>query len=656
MFSQHILLAASFALFIPSFAEAAGTRLYWFVPDGLRADPKVFDVFGWAQEGKLPNIKRMMDQGAWGYSMPTFPSHTPVNFATLMTGAYPEKHGVTDGPMRVEGFSLEKPSVNGFSSTAKKVETIWRTLEKAGLRVALISIPGSTPPELDSGATVRGRWGNWGADFHALNFQSAKGADSRSSGGLGSRLFYQGPELTRDVPMRTASGWSKAFSSRASAREMAILAYGTTFYAYVGGEGETRSLRNAFVSFSMDKKMPVARLTRTNEWSPWLPITLTWRGQRIESSVRVCLIRLSPDGFVKVRLLFDVLNRTITQPPGLAETLRRAVGPMVDFPDNWPAQLNQLPEERDVLLTEAHMALEWHKGVAARLLSVEKPDVLIQDTYVPNQILESRWWLRHIDPDAPDYLSTDPAEREKRRAEILGVYQGIDAILGKAMSSADPDAVFVLSSDHGILPIKKEVRLNNLLAREGLLFFDVNLQTGEPMIDWARSKAIFLKMIGVYVNPSGLAGPLKRGSGAEYDALRRRVADVISGLKDNTAPVVEKIVPWERAGELRLPGNRVPDLVLAMMPGYALTEDMDKSGDVLRFSRQSGYKQAVLADGRASLWTPFVIMGPGVKKGFRLKTPIHNADQNPTLLTLLGIPIPSFVQGRVLNEILEKPR
>ncbi len=45
---------------------AAATRLYWFVPDGLRADPQVFDVFGWAREGKLPNIKKMMERGSWG--------------------------------------------------------------------------------------------------------------------------------------------------------------------------------------------------------------------------------------------------------------------------------------------------------------------------------------------------------------------------------------------------------------------------------------------------------------------------------------------------------------------------------------------------------------------------------------------------------------
>ncbi|MDX6769481.1 MAG: alkaline phosphatase family protein [Elusimicrobiota bacterium] len=638
-------LAAALLLLVPLSASAAGTKLYWFVPDGLRADPRTLDLFGWAAEGKLPNVKKMMERGSWGYSIPAFPSHTPSNFATLMTGAYPERHGVADGPMRVEGHALDKPSVNGFASTAKKTPPVWKTLEDAGLRVTLLSIPGSTPPELDAGATVRGRWGNWGADFHALNFEA--GPSSRAASGA-SRLFYLGPELTRAVATRPAEGWGDGFTTARPALEAQLLAYGATMHALVTGVGDGYDA----VVLSADKKTAAARLTRAGEWTDWLPVTLQWRGQAIETRARLCLIRLGGDGSFKVRWLFDVLNRTIVQPPDAAASLGAAAGPMVDFPDNWPAQLNRLPEEREVLLAEARMALEWHRRAAGRLLSADAPDALIQDTYVPNQMLESRWWLKHVDPAAPAYAATSPEERAARRAELLSVYQGIDAVLGEALDKAGPETVIVLSSDHGILPIKKEVQFNNLLAREGLLVFKTDPASGETGVDWARSKAAFLKMIGVYVNPGGLAGPWTRGSGPEYEKLRGRVARLLEGVKDGGAPVVEKVLPWERAGELRLPTDRVPDLVLAMNPGYALTEDMSPGGPVLRDAVQSGYKQAVIADGRPSLWTPFIVMGPGVKKGFKLPEPVRNADQAPTLLTLLGVPVPDAAQGRVIEELL----
>lgn len=140
-------------------------KLYWFVPDGMRAEPYVFNVYQWAREGKLPNIKKLMDEGSYGYCKPVYPGHTPVNFATLFTGSYPEVHGVSDGPIHTEGHPLVRPSVMGFSSTAKKVEPMWVTLEKQGRNVVVLAIPGSTPPELSGGFTLVGRWGGWGAEF-----------------------------------------------------------------------------------------------------------------------------------------------------------------------------------------------------------------------------------------------------------------------------------------------------------------------------------------------------------------------------------------------------------------------------------------------------------------------------------------------------------
>ena len=44
--------------------DTTAKKLYWFIPDGMRADPGLFNVFKWAQEGKLPNIKKMMDNGS----------------------------------------------------------------------------------------------------------------------------------------------------------------------------------------------------------------------------------------------------------------------------------------------------------------------------------------------------------------------------------------------------------------------------------------------------------------------------------------------------------------------------------------------------------------------------------------------------------------
>ena len=108
------LATALFAFFLYStFVPQGKLKLYWFIPDGVRSEPELFTLYQWAEEGKLPNIKKLMERGSYGYSKPTFPGHTPTNFATLLTGATPLRHGITDGPMHVEGKPLDSVAVAG---------------------------------------------------------------------------------------------------------------------------------------------------------------------------------------------------------------------------------------------------------------------------------------------------------------------------------------------------------------------------------------------------------------------------------------------------------------------------------------------------------------------------------------------------------------
>ncbi|MFH1415995.1 MAG: alkaline phosphatase family protein [Elusimicrobiota bacterium] len=634
-------------------------KIYWFIPDGMRADPKTFNVFKWARQGKLPNIKRMMENGSYGYCIPVFPSHTPVNFASLLTGAYPKTHGVADGPMHIENRPLNRVSVGGFSSVAKKVPPIWINMEENNKDVVLLSMPGSTPPELDEGITIRGRWGGWGADFHALNFQARENLSQRKKQGRASRLFFFGPELTKYIDYEPAAGWVNGPVSFSQPLEIIMEGWGTEIFGYIYDSKDDEIPDYDRIAFSLNKKDIISDITH-GEWGDWCPVKLNWQGKSIDSDVKCKIIKLDMDKegslFFRIRCFYNNLNEYITQPPEIAGEVIDNVGPMVDFVDNFPPQLIYYPEDKDTFLEEADMSLVWHKNAAEMILEKYDPDVFIHDIYTPNQMLTSRWWLGYIDPVSSRYDEVAEDQRTELWNEVLDMYTKLDDIIGEYLKKADEDTLIVLSSDHGAVPLNKWVHLNNLFAREGLLKFTIDEKSGEPIINREESKVIYLKMDNVYIHPEGLAGNWIRASGPEYEKLRDKVIELLNNLKDeHSDKPVAAAVKWEDVRDYwDLPEDRVGDLIIANKSGFGWNEEFTADLKIFSIPLKTGYKQAILPDETKGMWTPFIIMGPGVKKDHKIKKPIKMIDQYPTIMHLMGLEIPDFVEGQELKELYDK--
>ena len=403
---------------------------------------------------------------------------------------------------------------------------------------------------------------------------------------------------------------------------------------------------------SRDRASTLATLG-VGEWSPWVEAEASWKGVPVATRQRVEVIRLDPDGFFRVRVLFDGLNRLSTEPPEVADVLRAEVGPMVDFADSYPAQLVYYPEDKQAFAAEAAQSLEWHAAAVDAVYRRYDPDVFVHCVYTPNQLLTSRWWMGALDPASRRYAGVSETERAALWAEVQGMYRQIDDAIGRAVADAGPDTLVVLSSDHGAIPLNRWVRLNNLFAERGWLATTPDPQTGAPEVDWAHSRVVFLNTYHVYIHPDGLGGDWHRAGGPAYEALRAEVTAALGALRDGADAPVAQITPWESANAtLGLPADRVGDLVLTSLAGYAwneeLTDDRALFGDPL----VAGYKQAVAPDSTPGLWTPFILAGPGIRAGHRLSAPIHAIDQLPTLLRAMGQPVPAAVEGKAIEEIL----
>lgn len=629
-------------------------KLYWFIPDGVRAEPNLFTIYKWAKEGKLPNIKKLMEKGSYGYSYPNFPSHTPVNFAALLTGTYADVNGVDDGPMREIGKPLDKVAIGGFRSTAKKVPPIWKTLEDAGMKTTILSVPGSTPPDINKGVVLRGRWGGWGADFNAVNFETKGNLIQRIKQGRAVKLFYFGSPLTQYIDGQKVIGWENPPKSYSDPIEVRLTAWESTVYAYIYDSTNDNKKNYDRVLFSIDKKRVLARLGKT-QWSRWIPITLKWKTSDFEipvdTSVKIAVIKLDNDGFFRIRLNYDNLNKYIAHPASSSTIMEKDLGPMIDFPDNFPAQLIYYPEDKKIFQDEAKMSFDWHTGAVSSLIRNFSPNVVIQDIYTPNQMLTSRWWMGYIDPSSTRYNDISSKERDKLWDEVSDMYKKLDGIIGEILKNSGNNTYVVLSSDHGAVPLNRYVRLNNFFAQKGWLKFTIDQKTGEPIIDWGNSKVIYLKMAHVYINPNGLSGNYQRASGSGYENLRIDVKKALSELmdEDGNKPLVE-IIEWEKVKDyLKLDPSRAGDLVIANSPGFGWDEEMSSDLKVFVKPDVSGYKQAIKAIDVPGMWTPFIIAGPGIKKDYFLgNKPFSLIDQYPTIMKALKQKIPNFVQGKSL--------
>jgi predicted AlkP superfamily phosphohydrolase/phosphomutase len=635
-------------------------RMYWIIPDGLRADPDVFSMYRWASEGKLPNIRKLMQRGSYGYSQPVFPSHTPVNFATLLTGTYPDKHGIADGPMHIEGKPLDKVAIGGFRSTARKRKAIWSDLEDHGERVAVISVPGSTPPELEKGIVVRGRWGNWGPDYAAINFEQNSNPREGRAVGNSSKLFFFGPSLTRYINSEPFSEWTAKPRSYGAIRQVTLDAWGTAIFGvlYDSTNDGTESFDRLLVS--LDQRTVVADL-KLGELSDWLPVVLGFSAGEssrtdVPSNVKVELIRGGTKGDFRIRVLYDVLNSFVTKPAGAAEVLKRETGPMVDFADNFPHQLIQYPEDRGAFLRELNESSSWHTRVVSPIVERLRPSVVIHDLYDPNQMLTSRWWMSKVDPQSKRFSEWSETDRSQAWEEVLGMYKHIDALVGEVLSVAEPDSFIVLSSDHGNIPLDRSVRINNLLAKHGLLHMLPSDPSSTPTIDWKRSKAVFLNMCHVYINPNGLDGPYRRAQGLRYQNLRRKVVKILRELRDdNGVAPVDDLAVWEEVqAKFRLSPDRTGDIVIAARPGFGWSEELSRDEKVITTPLITGYKQAIIPQHAPGLLTPFMVVGPGVKPGFFIgESPIDHVDQYPTVMRLLRHSAPADIDGEAVESIFD---
>jgi predicted AlkP superfamily phosphohydrolase/phosphomutase len=513
----------------------------------LGLDGATFDLMQpWVAQGHLPNLGKLLSDGACSPLESTIPPITPCAWSSFMTGKNPGKHGLFD-------FVEPLADHRGFRFTnacSRHGETLWGYLSRNGRRVGVMNVPMTYPPEpVQDGYLISGL----------------------------------------DTPNEQSD------------------------YTY------PKSLRDELAAQGIHYRIDVQHLGN---------------------------MRTDRRRDLRLKELCDV------------ETVR----------------------------TQALLHLQRRYPVDFNMLVYTATD----------QVQHHFWHYMHSRHD-----KYDPRGAERYRNAIRDVYVHVDQLIGSVLNEIDDRTVVIVMSDHGFGPTTDvRVRLNQALAENGLLSFDSEgvpgrtlrtlagkldgilrstLSNGakrllagafprlrvwfealdEARIDWSKTSA--------YTNEAYRSSPavwLNRRTSAQIDR-----ASATRSL-DELLELTEKVLRALTVPETGRPAishvyrtrdlyhgpymDKAPDLIPSWWEdGFLLEQSMPgmQPGQAVERSREP-IKGGVEFAGSHRLHGVFAMAGGPVRKGYAF-TGAHITDVAPTVLYLMGLPIPGDMDGKPLLGALD---
>lgn len=582
-------------------------------------------------EGHMPNLGRLMAEGAWREVVGVFPTLTPPGWTALWTGSWPGTHEVMDFNIRARGRPLSE-TVWGINTALSKSEYLWNALERGGKRAILVKQEMSWPPTVKESIQVEGT-GPGVSNHHQIagyhlwvaGKWTARPLEGHRDPETLDPSALQGGREVDPVELRPGKDGTRE-------AELTITPLVRSQRRMQRGEsGEPKRyralVRNGRCRVLDAGGAEVADLA-PGEWSGWHRDAFTIDGRPVEGHLRFKLIALTDDSFELFCPQIWPTGGDWARPAGLAEELTAQTGPFLQNPMR--DALGLIDDDTYFELLEYHH--EQLARVAAHLGRSRPWELLVVETHASDYT--SHFFLQHADDS-----SGAPAEVVARcRRGVERTFASMDRMIGRLIELRDVETVFAVVSDHGGTPTGHEpVDVQRVLVDAGLTV----LKDGGREVDWARTRAAAIGLVHVFVNlqgrePDGIVPP------AEYARVQR---EVIDALLDYRHPATRErafalAVSRADAEMLNLWGELVGDVV------YALNAEYDGAhGKQLPSARL----------GIGGQHSTLVLAGAGVKKIGRMPRQARHVDVAPTLAYLIGAPMPLNAEGAVLYQALEEP-
>ena len=682
-------------------------------------------------EGQLPNLKKLADEGTFHPLLPTNPAQTPVSWSSMATGLNPGKTGIFDFLKREEGsyqptfalmseveqpflFGKRNPIVLGLVMAFIGLVVTAFVLRRRGWRlksafltaivlggvlgfgVALtvgrwlpVNMP--TPRNNRHGTTFWQIAARKGLRVKVLRYPTSFPVDKIDDIEMLSGLGV--PDVRATIGQPTIYTDDASLLARANEFSLKIelvdtLNMGEELDTVVWGprnkiycDTRKKSCREWMKSrgIPLQIKEPLklkldlenrqvgiayrdeAATLKEGQWSDWFVFEFALTPLvKIKAIGRFYLISVDPYFMLYLSPLHfhpDMAARIpFATPVDWVKKLRRDIGLFKTMGwaiDTWTITSGLVGE--DHFIGDMKATVEKYREIMRHELEKNDWDLFVMVYSFTDRTQHILWRL--IDPQHPLY---DPKKAQYYGKEIFNAYKTMDSIVGEALKMVPPDTRVIVVSDHGFTSFRRGVNYTTWLIEHG--FMKLKGQVGEvktledlfgggdffEQVDWSRTKAYSIGLGPIYINLKGREPHGSVEPGEEYEAVRKAIIEGLENLVDPVTgekPVYKVYTREEMYGEGFDP-DLIPDLRVANTLNY-------------RVDWQTTLGNAapdVVLDNLKNWSADHCSVEPSLVKGiFFANFPIANdqpsiIDVMPTILQLLGIEIPSGLDGHSLVE------
>jgi predicted AlkP superfamily phosphohydrolase/phosphomutase len=390
------------------------------------------------------------------------------------------------------------------------------------------------------------------------------------------------------------------------------------------------------------------------------------------------------------------IDGNFAHPGDLMEEINQHVGGYILEPGIWGFIRRGKP---DIALQKLLEMVRVRTATARYLMENREWDFFMV-VYTATDKVQHHFW-KYIDPTRPEYRADMTSS-----SAILQVYQEIDKSI-RELKNAAKDSSFIIMSDHGSGPSsRRTMYINRWLNKEGFLHFkDSGKLSGKlgrlkynaleqtsneikklfprrakelmvrllpgirdkidsvlflPGIDWARTRAYSRENHpAIFINTTGREAEGIVEPGQQYEAVRNQIIEKLKSIRcpETGQPIVGQIFKREdiyqgpeafKAPDIIFQWNR--SLYVHRPSGKDLNRDFLEVLDdkALLASENTTRPSGIHRD-----YGVFIASGKHLQKNKNFEG-ARIYDVAPTILYLLGIPIPDDMDGRVLEDAINK--